>query len=87
MTNPFPLVMIKWIDSMGCGSWQILKTRSPNPPMKIVTIGWVVHEDAEYIEVTQSYGLADDTHVNNTISIPKIAVLEQMIVPPIKFGD
>jgi hypothetical protein len=78
MTKPMKLVMIEWVDTIGSHDWYHMKNYETRTPGVVRTVGWVLRDLPEYIEVAQSLmdeGRPDDMQVNHTMSIPRPSIL------------
>ena len=70
---------VEWIDSTGRGSWTTLKELRAIRPDLIISIGFVLCEDEDYLTLVQSYSMRDETQNaddvgDNSICIPKFAI-------------
>jgi hypothetical protein len=62
--------LIVWIDAKGGGGWESLKDRPEPRGIVCYTIGWVIGESPEAIEVIQTISPINESCVED-ITIPK----------------
>lgn len=78
------LVMVIWTDALSATSWEQTRDRTPSPPLKCETVGWLLTELPTYIEVAQT--VADrggpDEQVTNIKSIPRQAIVSMFNISP-----
>lgn len=65
----YPLVVIKWEDSVGFDGWVDLEEIQETKLSQHVAVGWLVQETDEALYITQSY----DTVNNNFGAVQVIA--------------
>lgn len=83
------LVMVEWIDTMGSATWSHLRNYETVTPATARTVGWVVNDFPDYIEVAQSLMAEEDpaqAQVNNTMSIPRDAIRSITDIAATKLG-
>ena len=68
-----PLVLIEWQDSaQPTSSWRFLQSFQPEPAVRCVSVGWLIH-DGEVKALAQNFGNLDDessAQVSGVIHIP-----------------
>lgn len=64
--------LIKWIDAVSESGW----TNNPNPPTTNTTVGFVVYEDDDFVQVATTW-CADSGIWNASMSIPRCFINSQ----------
>lgn len=60
------IVWLEWTDAVGSTGW----TEETVPPTSNVTVGFIVHEDDDYVEVATTV-CTEHGHWASTMSVPK----------------
>lgn len=66
MSDTPKLVRVEWTDAFAGAGW----TKVFLPPTTVLTVGWLAHEDVEYIVVSNSWD-PDGGEFNCSMSIPR----------------
>ena len=61
-----PAVKVTWLDACSASGWRT----EPSPPSANFTLGYLVHEDDDFVEVACTYDPASGCW-NGSISIPR----------------
>jgi len=72
-------VLIEWIDSRGVTDrWELLKDLETSRPVKCLSIGFLLEDNADYAEIVQTIGdeSSEDAQVIGRITIPKCSILK-----------
>lgn len=64
------LVKVTWEDSCTNNRWRELEDAKHDTTVKVVSVGFLVYEDKEYLSVAANYG-TNPPQISNTITIPK----------------
>jgi len=69
-------VLIEWLDSKGCTSgWEFFEDIKPQLPSNCITVGIIINDCKEYIEVAQSMDVdKDDEQVMGRMAIPRCSI-------------
>ena len=68
------LALVTWFDSSIADiGWGYLDEMKPMPPIRVVSIGWIIDETGEYITLA---GDISDTQVLGRRTIPKFSLVE-----------
>ena len=63
--SDYPLVMITWLDSRQTdGAWQWLSQFKKLTPMEVVSVGWLIQDDAQVKVLAQSMAPAGQSHAD-----------------------
>lgn len=81
-TVPYPLVVVRWVDSRQPSSaWGLLSDLDTEyGPADCYTAGWVVHETEGFIALAMSVADLDDEHgrqCNGVMRIPKRCIIKR----------
>ena len=71
-------VFVVWIDSATNGGWVYPGTLQDGGVSRIESVGWLVGDHKDYIEITTS--VSDANRGLDIISIPKVAILKRRSV-------
>ena len=63
------LYRVEWIDAFSAGGWKNLEDLKDPEPMKIQTVGYLIHEGKRYDTYAQN--LSSGNRYSDTMSIPK----------------
>jgi hypothetical protein len=78
----YPLVLIKWVDSYGCGSaWGCTEDLEPRPHY-CYSVGWIVKETKDVVVVVPHFSPKNDRIEAvesgcGDMTIPRVAIVEQ----------
>ncbi len=69
---------VEWVDSAGISRWQDLATLRKSRPSKCMSVGFVLDEGDDFVNLVQSLDPPlhgdDSDNGDNTICIPKVAI-------------
>ena len=71
------MIYLRWLDSALNPEW----TRAPNEETglaKIETVGYLIHEDEQHVEIAQSSN--EDYRFGAILSIPQSVILERRVL-------
>ena len=68
------LVSVTWLDAVSCDSWEPILDARNLKPARMVTIGFLLHEDDDKVVLSASYD-EENQSVASTYAIPKSWVL------------
>ena len=76
--------VVEWIDSTGVGGWNKATEVRAATLLRPTTIGFVLHEtdDALYLTPTHDGQEGEALRVDDTMIIPKVAILSRRVVTP-----
>lgn len=79
VTGP-ELVLVEWVDSFGCSpNWQRIEGIEDLKPMRCQSVGWLVHQDDNYIVVVPHLSASDQPHIDQQgcgdMAIPQRSIL------------
>ena len=66
------IAWLEWTDALAAVGW----TEEPAPPTNNVSVGFIVHEDDDYIELACTYA-PDTGQWNATMSVPKNMIVKR----------
>lgn len=70
------LVMVKWEDSRQPSScWEWLHEYQPDPMPVIVSVGWLVRDETDFIVLAPNMSREEKPQVSGMFQIPKRAVV------------
>ena len=72
-----PIVKVTWLDAVSASGWR----NEPSPPSANYTLGYLVHEDDDFVEVACTYD-PESGYWNGSISIPKENIIFYSEVQP-----
>jgi hypothetical protein len=79
-----PLVLVRWVDASMTTDEHWQEGQQPKPPRRkdhlCVTLGFLTHADADFVQVTQTVTTDSHAHVCN---IPRLMVEEILTLLPV----
>ena len=72
-----PIVKVTWLDAVSASGWR----NESSPPSANYTLGYLVHEDDDFVEVACTYD-PESGYWNGSISIPKENIIFYSEVQP-----
>lgn len=79
------LVFVRWHDSFERRGWLTANEWKVEEPLRCSTVGWVIGESDDCLEVAQTYSEENETNhlqVHHVLSIPKVAITSMHEIPP-----
>jgi hypothetical protein len=77
---PYPYEVIEWVDSSGAGHWKTLPQSKPPSLTRCISVGWVIGETKECVEIASTWSPEDDTtdeQCCGDMTIPKVAIVSR----------
>lgn len=78
------MLEVHWVDSRGdCGGWLTEKeAEEACSPCRIVTVGYLFHEDEESMTLASSVDKSQSQHFRGLMTIPKRAIINSHVLQP-----
>ena len=92
MTTAYKAELVEWVDSSGDGSWHALGDAVADTISSISSIGWVIGETETALTLAQSIDGAHGSDrrrsmVDNTVTIPKVAITSRKVIRGMMYAD